>query len=62
MSAQGAQPPVKITYATMSGDQLEGLHAARHLYEGAGFRLVEMKRGSRWGAEVMEQRFELHLP
>ena len=40
----------------------EGLHAARHLYEGAGFKLVEMKRGSRWGAEVTEQRFELHLP
>jgi len=28
MSAQGAKPPVKITYATMSGDQLEELHAA----------------------------------
>ena len=40
----------------------EGLYAARHLYEGAGFRLAEMRRGSQWGAEVMEQRFELHLP
>jgi GNAT superfamily N-acetyltransferase len=40
----------------------EGLHTARHLYEGAGFRLVEMQRGSRWGVEVTEQRFELHLP
>ena len=40
----------------------DGLHAARHLNEGAGFRLVEMQRGSRWGAEVKEQRFELHLP
>jgi len=28
MSAQGAQPPMKITYSTMSGDQLEGLHRA----------------------------------
>ena len=28
MSAQGAKPPVKITYSTMSGDQLEGLHSA----------------------------------
>jgi len=28
MSAQGAQPPMKITYSTMSGDQLEGLHSA----------------------------------
>ncbi len=40
----------------------EGLHAARHLYEGAGFRLVESRRGSRWGKEVTEQRFALHLP
>ena len=28
MSAQGAKPPIKITYATMSGDQLEELHSA----------------------------------
>ena len=28
MSAQGATPPVKITYATMSGDRLEELHGA----------------------------------
>jgi GNAT superfamily N-acetyltransferase len=40
----------------------EGLHAARHLYESAGFRLVEMLKGSRWGVEVTEQRFELNLP
>ncbi len=40
----------------------EGLHAARHLYESAGFRLVETQRGSRWGVEVTEQSFELHLP
>ncbi len=39
----------------------EGLHAARHLYEGAGFVQVETQRGSRWGVEVEEQRFELHL-
>ncbi|MRR13950.1 GNAT family N-acetyltransferase, partial [archaeon] len=32
----------------------DGLHAARHLYEGAGFRMVEMQKGSRWGAEVIE--------
>jgi GNAT superfamily N-acetyltransferase len=37
----------------------EGLGAARHLYEQAGFRLVEQHRGSQWGAEVEEQRFEL---
>ncbi|MCE5263424.1 MAG: GNAT family N-acetyltransferase [Deltaproteobacteria bacterium] len=38
----------------------EGLHAARHLYEKHGFHLVRQQRGSRWGAEVDEQRFELH--
>lgn len=38
-----------------------GLHAARHLYEQAGFALVEERRGSRWGTEVTEQRFELQL-
>ena len=38
-----------------------GLDVARRLYEQAGFRLVEEQRGSRWGTEVTEQRFELHL-
>ena len=37
----------------------EGLRAARHLYEKFGFRLVHQQRGTRWGAEVNEQRFEL---
>lgn len=39
----------------------EGLHAARRLYEQAGFRLVEQHVGSQWGAPVQEQRFELAL-
>jgi GNAT superfamily N-acetyltransferase len=39
----------------------EGLHAARYLYEQAGFILVEQRRGAQWGTEVQEQRFELHL-
>ena len=39
----------------------EGLHAARHLYEQAGFILVEQHRGAQWGTEVEEQRFELRL-
>jgi GNAT superfamily N-acetyltransferase len=39
----------------------EGLHAARHLYETAGFQLVEQRRGTQWGTEVTEQRFELSL-
>ena len=40
----------------------EGLGAARHLYEKAGFALVQQRRGTQWGAEVTEQRFELCLP
>jgi GNAT superfamily N-acetyltransferase len=39
----------------------EGLHAARHLYERCGFRLVEQCSGTQWGREVNEQRFELEL-
>ena len=39
----------------------EGLHAARHLYEKAGFRRVEEHRGIQWGTEVNEQRFECPL-
>jgi GNAT superfamily N-acetyltransferase len=39
----------------------DGLHAARHLYETMGFRLVEQHKGKQWGNEVTEQRFELQL-
>ena len=39
----------------------EGLDAARHLYERAGFRLEDQRDGSRWGKEVNEQRFALEL-
>jgi len=35
-----------------------GLDAARHLYEKSGFELVKQQRGSQWGVEVDEQRFE----
>jgi GNAT superfamily N-acetyltransferase len=37
----------------------EGLNAARHLYEKSGFKLVEQYMGTQWGAEVIEQQFEL---
>lgn len=36
----------------------EGLGAARHLYEKFGFRLALQQRGTQWGTEVNEQRFE----
>ncbi len=36
-----------------------GLDAARHLYEKFGFELVKQMRGSQWGVEVDEQRFEV---
>jgi len=39
----------------------EGLHAARHLYETFGFRLVSQQEGARWGTRVSEQRFERRL-
>ncbi len=39
----------------------EGLHAARHLYEKFGFKLVEENEGTQWGTRVIEQKFELTL-
>jgi len=39
----------------------EGLEPARHLYEKFGFKLVEQQKGTQWGKEVNEQRFELKL-
>jgi len=38
-----------------------GLHAARSLYEGAGFRLTHEARDRSWGVEVQEQEFRLRL-
>lgn len=39
-----------------------GLDAARHLYEELGFTLAEERAGSRWGADVREQRFVRRRP
>ena len=35
----------------------KGLDAARKLYDGAGFALVEEMMGEKWGKEVMVQHF-----
>jgi GNAT superfamily N-acetyltransferase len=43
-------------------NSFEGLHAAKHLYEKNGLKLVEQHRGVQWGAEVNEQRFEVLFP
>lgn len=40
----------------------DGLHAARHLYEKFGFRLMEHHQGTQWGTTVNEQKFVLDLP
>jgi len=39
----------------------EGLHAAHHLYEKFGFKLVKQEEGTQWGKKVIEQKFELTL-
>ena len=39
----------------------KGLLSARHLYEKAGFTLVEQCKGCEWGVEVVEQRLVLTL-
>lgn len=38
-----------------------GLEPARHLYEKAGFELVEARRGRQWGSDVEERRYVLGL-
>ena len=51
----------KRTYRQVYLWTFEGLHAARHLYEKFGFRLVEQTEGLQWGKRVAEQKFELSL-
>jgi RimJ/RimL family protein N-acetyltransferase len=50
-----------VNYRKVYLNSFGGLHPARHLYEKTGFRLVEQHRGTFWGTEVDEQRFELAL-
>jgi GNAT superfamily N-acetyltransferase len=42
-------------------DTFAGLHAARRLYEGAGFALERQGAAESWGGRVSEQRFALDL-
>ena len=37
----------------------EGLEAARHLYEKAGFRLAAERRVEQWGREVLNEQMFL---
>ena len=48
-------------YASIYLRTFEGLHAARKLYEQAGFRLVHQEVGERWGPSVTVQEFSLIL-
>ncbi len=48
-------------YRRVSLWTFEGLDAARHLYEKHGFRLADQQKGTRWGREVNEQKWELRL-
>jgi GNAT superfamily N-acetyltransferase len=40
---------------------VSALAAAAHLYRWAGFRVVEEKEGRMWGADVVEEKYELML-
>jgi GNAT superfamily N-acetyltransferase len=51
----------KKDYRRVYLETFEGLHAARHLYEKFGFRLMRQAEGTQWGKEVTEQKFELLL-
>ncbi len=51
----------KKDYRKVYLETFEGLHAARHLYEKFGFRLVQQAEGAQWGKKVTEQKFQLLL-
>jgi GNAT superfamily N-acetyltransferase len=52
----------KKEYRKVYLETFEGLHAARHLYEKFGFKLLQQTEGFQWGTMVTEQRFELTVP
>jgi GNAT superfamily N-acetyltransferase len=51
----------KKNYERVYLETFEGLHAARHLYQKFGFKLVHQAEGTPWGKKVTEQKFELLL-
>ena len=51
----------KKDYRKVYLETFEGLHAARHLYEKFGFRLMQQAEGTQWGKKVTEQKYELLL-
>src|SRR5262245_23400044 len=40
---------------------VSALAAAAHLYQSVGFRKIEEKPGRHWGADVVEEKYELRL-
>ncbi|MEM7416162.1 MAG: helix-turn-helix domain-containing GNAT family N-acetyltransferase [Gemmatimonadota bacterium] len=50
-----------VGYKKMILFTVQGLHAARRLYEHEGFRLVEEKPARLWGKDELEQKWELVL-
>ena len=40
---------------------VDRLHAAAHLYRGAGFAKTEEQAGSPWGVSLVEEKYELFL-
>ena len=49
-------------YRRVSLWTVDALTAAARRYRAAGFVLAEERPGRRWGADVIEQRYELELP
>jgi GNAT superfamily N-acetyltransferase len=48
-------------YAGMILWTVKGLTSAARLYLAAGFRMADAKPGRRWGADVIEERYEMRL-
>lgn len=48
-------------YETIMLWTVSTLEVATHLYRAAGFRKVEAVQGTRWGVDLIEERYELTL-